>query len=72
MAHDSGLIAWPRASADACLVAAYAVQKCREVFQLQCWEGSRLSVMQRVYPEQYPVTDFHFWVRSAGAEPCFQ
>ena len=70
VAHDSALIVWPRASADACLVAAYVIQKCREVFLLQCWAGSRLSMMQREFPDRYPKQDFQFWVRYGSWSCC--
>ena len=46
VAHESGLVVWPRASADACLVAAYVIEKCRGLFQQQCWAGSRLTLQQ--------------------------
>ena len=70
VARDSGIIAWPRASADACLVAAYVVAKCREVFLSQSWAGSRLTTMQREYPVRYPLQDFQFWVKYGSWSCC--
>ena len=37
VARDHSCIVFPLASADACAVAAYAMLKCAEVFEEQCW-----------------------------------
>ena len=37
VARDDNIIVFPKASADACLIAAYALRKCEQVFQLQSW-----------------------------------
>ena len=70
VARDSGLIGWPRASADASLIAAYAIAKCREVFNSMNWDGSFLTTMQRVYPFKYPLQDFKFWVMYGSWSCC--
>ena len=60
VAQDAGYIAFPRACGDAALVAAYAMQKCREVFQYHCMHGSRLTPIQHEYRNTYPEVDFRF------------
>jgi len=62
VAEVAGYIAFPRACGDAALVAAYAMQKCRELYQQQCFLGYRLSLVQREYCNAYPKVDFRFWV----------
>ena len=37
VARDHRLIIFPIQSADACLIAAYAMLKCESIFNLQCW-----------------------------------
>ena len=49
VARLSQYIAMPLACADACLQAAYAMLKCQEVYAQQCWDLSRLSLVQRTF-----------------------
>ena len=70
VAQDSGYIAVPLAWGDAALVAAYAMHKCRELYQHQCMHGSRLSLIQREYPNAYPQVDFRFWVMYGSWSTC--
>ena len=42
VARDDKRIVFPKASADACLVAAYSLLKCQEVFARQGWQCSLL------------------------------
>ena len=70
VAEVAGYIAFPRACGDAALVAAYAMQKCRELYQQQCFLGSKLSLVQREYPNAYPKVDFRFWVMYGSWSIC--
>ena len=70
MAEVAGYIAVPRACGDAALVAAYAMHECRELYQYQCMNGSRLSLTQREYCNMYPKVDFRFWVMYGSWSSC--
>ena len=70
VAEVAGYIAFPRACGDAALVAAYAMQKCRELYQQQCFLASKLSLVQRAYPNAYPQVDFRFWVMYGSWSIC--
>ena len=70
VAEASGYIAFPRACGDAALVAAYAMQKCSQLYQQQCFFGSKLSSVQRDYPNAYPKVDFRFWVMYGSWSIC--
>ena len=70
VAETSKYIAWPLASAGACLQAAYAMLKCEELYAQQCWDGSRLTPVQRAFSQKYPVVDFHFWVMYGSWSKC--
>ena len=70
VAEVAGYIAFPRACGDAALVVAYAMQKCGELYQQQCFLGSRLSLVQREYPNAYPQVDFRFWVMYGSWSIC--
>ena len=70
MAEAARVIALPRACGDAALVAAYAMHKCRELYQHHCMHGSRLSPTQREYRNTYPQVDFRFWVMYGSWSTC--
>ena len=70
VAQEAGYIAFPRACGDAALTAAYAMHKCRELYQLHCMHGSRLSPTQREYCNTYPKVDFSFWVMYGSWSTC--
>ena len=70
VAEVAGYIAFPRACGDAALVAAYAMQKCGELFSHQCMLGSRLTPVQREYCNAYPKVDFRFWVMYGSWSMC--
>ena len=61
VAASAKYIVVPKPSADACLIAAYAMLKCEEVYAQVRWEGSRLTPLQRERSEKYLVLDFEFW-----------
>ena len=58
---SAGYIAWPRACAEACYIAAYAMLKCASLYKRQCWDSSVLSPIQREFCNKYPQIDLHFW-----------
>ena len=70
VAESCGYIAVPRACGDAALIAAYAMHKCRELYQHHCMHGSRLSATQQVYCNTYPKVDFSFWVMYGSWSTC--
>ena len=70
VAQEALYIALPRACGDAALVAAYAMHKCRELYQHHCMHGSRLSPTQREYRNTYPTVDFRFWVMYGSWSFC--
>ena len=63
-------IVFPKMAADACLIAAYAMLKCQEVFQRQSWSMSLLTRIQATYKKQYNLTDFAFWVCYGSWSAC--
>ena len=46
------------------------MHKCRQVYQHHCMYGSRLSLLQREYPNTYPSVDFRFWVMYGSWASC--
>ena len=62
---------WPKDIAQACCVVAYAILKCKMLFQQSCWRYSRLLPIQRTFGDKYSVTDFHF-LAMYGSWPCCQ
>ena len=69
-AAAEGLIVYPLASANACLVSAYAMEKCKELFGYQSFTGSILTSVQRSWVNAYPSTDFAFWVQYGSWSQC--
>ena len=47
IARDDNYVVYPKASADACLVAAYALRSSEEAFRHECWHGTVLSAVQK-------------------------
>ena len=70
VACDEHYIVFPKASADACLVAAYALLKSQEAFERQVWYGSRLSSAQACFEKKYDLKDFDFWVKYGSWSCC--
>jgi hypothetical protein len=65
-----GYIAYPKVSADACLVAAFVLGQCQEVYERQCFLGSMLTPVQRCFTQKYPSIDFYFWVQYGSWSCC--
>ena len=61
VAEQEHLVVWPKATAEACCVAAFAVLKCKQLFQQHCWTGSMLQPVQQTFGDKYPPKDCHFW-----------
>ena len=70
VASSDKLVVFPKASADACLVSAYALLKGEEVFMRQSWAGSVLAPLQAVYQKKYGISDFQFWVTYGSWTSC--
>ena len=70
VAQESGYIVWPRSSATACLVAAYAILKCEQLFSRQCWLYCVLTPVQRIFQLKYPKVDFDFSVMYGSWSRC--
>ncbi len=66
----SGYVAWPQQCAEANLIAAYAREKCAQLYAQQCWMGSTLSGEQINRSPKYPLVDFAFWVRYGSWSHC--
>ena len=63
-------MAHPAACAEACGVIAYAMLRCEELHQQQCWYRSRLTSLQCLLPVKYPSQDFKFWVKYGSWSRC--
>jgi len=70
VATEDKYIVFPKASADACLVAAYALLQCQETFLRISWEGSLLKPVQTTWAPMYDLNDFHFWVTYGSWSFC--
>ncbi len=70
VAGDSDLIVFPKASAEACLLAAYAMSKCAEIYQQLTWYGSAPTLVQRDVALKHPCVDFFFWVMYGSWSFC--
>ena len=70
VAREHGQLVFPKASADACYVAAYAMLKTEQAFERQCFLQSLLTPLQRTFGGKYPVIDFHFWVMYGSWSNC--
>ena len=70
VAGDSDLIVFPKASAEACLLAAYAMSKCAEIYEQLTWYGSALTLVQRDVALKHPCVDFFFWVMYGSWSFC--
>ena len=70
VAEQEHLVVWPMQTAEACCVAAYAILQRKQLFEQQCWIGSRLLPIQRTFGDKYPVKDFHFWAMYGNWSCC--
>ena len=70
VARDDNIVVFPKASADACLVAAYVLRCSQEAFRRNCWTGSQLNDVQRTWQAKYELTDFAFWVMYGSWSSC--
>ena len=64
------IMIFPKASADACLVSAYALLACQQALARHVWLGSVLSELQRSWLPKYDLKDFHFWVMYGSWTHC--
>ena len=66
-----GHLVWPRASAEAATVMAYASLKCEELYRAEvCWHSSLLSPVQRELLMEPPRIDFFFWLAYGAWSHC--
>ena len=63
-------IVLPRQASLACIVAAYAMLKCEELYGSLCWSFSVLTSTQRVWKDCQPLLDFYFWVMYGSWSCC--
>ena len=70
VAAEQQIIVFPLAAANACLVSAYSMLQCKEVFAMQSFSGSLLTSVQRAYVQKYPATDFEVWVQYGSWSFC--
>ena len=70
VAEQEHLVVWPKATAEACCVAAFAVLKRKQLFEQHCWVANKLQPIQRTFGDKYPTKDFHFWVMYGSWSCC--
>ncbi len=70
VASSAELVAWPRQYAEHAFTAAYAMLKCQELHGNQCWDGSLLEPVQRLYRDKFFESDWLFWVQYGSWSQC--
>ena len=70
VARVHSIVVMPLQSAEACMVAAFTMEKCEHIFKFQSFEFSQLTPLQRIWRNKYPKMDFDFWVKYGSWSFC--